>query len=315
VKVCEIASEELHRSVRQSGIRIRTGPFVCHVQSSFPAVAEGIQQLYQDFTCDSNGFADFHLRLVRPRNVHYLWRPQVTCYLNGDSPFSPLPSDQAFAAFESLLNWSIYTTTYNYLIIHGATVERNGYAAILAAPPGSGKSTLCAALVSRGWRLLTDELTLVSPVSGLIAALARPISLKNNAIDVLREYAPQEVFGSKIHNTVKGTIAHMRPPAESVTRMHDAATPAWLIFPKFQAGAPTSTTALAEGQAFIRLSSGLVNYPVLGALGFEALTRLIDHTDAFNFTYSDLDEAMAWFNDLQPPSQTCAGSERQSDEV
>jgi predicted ATPase len=30
---------------------------------------------------------------------------------------------------------------------------------ILPAPPGSGKSTLCAALVTRGWRLLSDELT------------------------------------------------------------------------------------------------------------------------------------------------------------
>ncbi len=315
MKVCEIAPGELHRCLRQSGIRIRTGPFVCRVQSSFPAVAEGIEQLYPDFICNANGFADFYLQLVRPKNVHSFWRPQVSCYLNGDSPFSPLPSDQAFAAFESLLNWSIYTTTFNYLIIHGATVERNGRAAILTAPPGSGKSTLCAALVSRGWRLLTDELTLVSPVSGLISALARPISLKNNAIDVLREYAPQEVFGPKIHNTVKGTIAHMRPPAESVARMHQAATPRWLIFPKYQDGAPTSTTGLAKGQAFIRLSSGLVNYPVLGALGFEALTRLIDSTNAFNFTYSDLDEAMAWFNELQPPSQAGARSERQSDEI
>ncbi len=301
MKLSQIEAGALRRALCQSGLRIRTGPFVCHVQSPFENIADGVQLFYKDFTCESDGFADFHLKLTRPRNLHRLWRPQVTCYLNDESPFSPLPSDQAFAVFESLLNWSIYTTTYNYLIIHGATIERNGFAAILPAPPGSGKSTLCAALVSRGWRLLTDELTLVSPASGLISALARPISLKNNSIDVLQDYAPQEVFGPKIYNTIKGTIAHMRPPSDSVARMHEAAVPGWLIFPKYQAGASTSVTPLPKGQAFMRLSSGLVNYPVLGAQGFEALTQLIDRTDCFNFTYSDLDEALAWFSELQPP--------------
>jgi len=301
VKVSQIEAGDLRRSLSKSGLRIRTGPFVCHVQSPFQNIADGVQLFYKDFTCESEGFADFHLKLVRPANLHRVWRPQVTCSLNDESPFSPLPSDQAFAVFESLLNWSIYTTTYNYLIIHGATVERNGFAAILPAPPGSGKSTLCAALVSRGWRLLTDELTLVSPASGLISALARPISLKNNSIDVLQDYAPEEVFGPKIYNTIKGTIAHMGPPSESVARMHEAAVPGWLIFPKYQAGASTSVASLPKGQAFMRLSSGLVNYPVLGAQGFEALTQLIDRTDCFNFTYSNLDEAIAWFGALQPP--------------
>lgn len=302
MKVSQIEAGELRRALSKSGLRIRTGPFVCQVQTPFENVAEGVQLFYKDFTCEPDGFADFHLKLIRPRNLHRVWRLQVTCSLNDESPFSPLPSDQAFAVFESLLNWSIYTTTYNYLIIHGATVERNGCAAILPAPPGSGKSTLCAALVSRGWRLLTDELTLVLPASGLISALARPISLKNNSIDVLQDFAPQEVFGPKIHNTIKGTIAHMRPPSDSVARMHEAAIPGWLIFPKYQAGASTSVMPLPKGQAFMRLSSGLVNYPVLGAQGFEALTRLIDRTDCFNFTYSNLDEAMAWFSELQAPS-------------
>lgn len=312
MKVCEIAAGELYRSLKKSGLRLRTGPFVCHVKSDFSTVAEGVELLYQDFPCEAGGFADFHVDLVRPKTVHYFWRPQVACYLNGDSPFSPLPSDQAFAAFESLLNWSIYSTTYNHLIIHGATVERNGFAAILPAPPGSGKSTLCAALVSRGWRLLTDELTLISPFSGLITPLARPISLKNNSIDLMRAYAPREVFGPKVHNTVKGTIAHMRAPSDSVARMHEAAVPGWLIFPKYQAGAATSVLALPKGQAFMRLSSGLVNYPVLGAQGFEALTQLIDRSDCFNFTYSDLDQAIDWFSELAPPLAATARSEDRS---
>lgn len=176
MNVSQISASELRQSLRDSGIRLRTGPFAVHVKSPLPNIADGVRLLYKDFPCKPDGFSDFHLKLVRPRNLHRLWRPQVLCYLNDESPFAPLPSDQALAVFESLLNWSIYATTYHYLIIHAAAIERDGLSAILPAPPGSGKSTLCAALVSRGWRLLTDELTLVSPATGLISPMARPIS-------------------------------------------------------------------------------------------------------------------------------------------
>ena len=303
MKISQFCAGELRRSLSRPGIRIRTGPFVFHIISPLANIGAGVQLLYGDFPCQPDGFADFHLRLVRPKNLHRVWRPQVLSYLNDESPFAPLPSAQAFAVFESLLNWSIYATTYNFLIIHGAAVERHGVAAILPAPPGSGKSTLCAALVSRGWRLLTDELTLLSPSTGLISPLARPISLKNISIDVIQEHAPREILSDRIHNTIKGTVAYMRPPGESVARMDEPATPGWLIFPKYQRDSQTMVQSLPKAEAFMRLSGGLVNYPVLGATGFETLTQLIDRTDCYNFTYSNLNEAIAWFDEIQPPRE------------
>ena len=298
MNVSQISASELRRSLHDPGFGIRTGPFVVRINSPIPSVADGLGLLYKDFPFAVNSFADFHVRLDRPYNLHRVWHPQVVCYLNDECPFAPLPSDQALAVFESLLNWSIYATTYHYLIIHAASFERGGCAAILPAPPGSGKSTLCAALVSRGWRLLTDELTLISPSTGSISPLARPISLKNASIDVMQAFATHEVFSPKVYNTIKGTIAYMRPPSESVARMHETAMPRWMIFPKYQAEATTSVKLLPKGLAFLRLASGLVNYSILGAVGFEALTQLLERTQCYEFLYSDLNEAIDWFNRL-----------------
>ena len=62
---------------------------------------------------------------------------------------------------------------------------------LLPAPPGAGKSTLCAGLVHRGWRLLSDELALVDMETGLVRGMARPVNLKNKSIEVIRDFAPE----------------------------------------------------------------------------------------------------------------------------
>ncbi len=200
-------------------------------------------------------------------------------------------------------------------MIHAAAVERGGCAAILPAPPGSGKSTLCAALVHRGWRLLTDELTLLHCQTKKIVPLARPVSLKNNSIQLMRNFAPQAVFGPAIHNTIKGTIAYMRPPAESVGQVDKPAMPKWVIFPKYNAGAPTTIQSLLRSQTFTRIADSLVNYTVLGESGFETLSSFIEGTDSYEFKYSNLDEAVAWFDGLMSLDVNNRNQERYANSV
>jgi hypothetical protein len=93
----------------------------------------------------------------------------------------------------------------------------------------------------------------------------------------------------------------MRPPRESVERMDEPALPAWLIFPRYIVDQPMTINPLGKAQTFRRIPSGLVNYPILGALGFQLLTGLIDQTDSYEMTYSNLDDAMNWLENLRPP--------------
>jgi HprK-related kinase A len=225
-------------------------------------------------------------------------RPQVEFDLEGMAPFRPLPLAQAFPMFEWVLNWCISSRAHRYLIIHAAVVEKNGRAVILPAPPGSGKSTLCAALVSAGWRLLSDELALVRLADGQLQPVPRPISLKNASIGVIRAFAPQSVFSPEVEDTVKGTIAHLKAPADSIERAQEPARPGWVIFPRYVAGAPAQLEPLAPARAFMRVAENGFNYSVLGAAGFRALGGLIDTVSSHEFSYGVLDEAIALFDRL-----------------
>ncbi len=49
--------------------------------------------------------------------------------------------------------------------LHGSAVEIDGRAVLLAGPSGAGKSTLCDALVRRGGKLVSDDLSVMKPVA------------------------------------------------------------------------------------------------------------------------------------------------------
>lgn len=305
--VSDYSLTQIQRDLSGTGLYLRTGGFVSHVRSDIALVAEGIYQLYADApVLDVNHFADFHITLKRPANYRRWFKPQVLFSFDGFVPFKPLPLAQAFALLEWGLNWCISTHAQQFLIIHAAAVEKHGFAAILPAPPGSGKSTLTAGLVNRGWRLLSDELTLITH-TGLIQPVARPVSLKNRSIEVIRDFAPDVFIGRVVADTVKGTVAHMRAPADSVARATQPARPAWVVFPKFLADAPAILEPMERGQAFIELAENAFNYSLQGAEGFLRLGDLIDTTSTHRFSYGNLEEAVAAFDQLAQAKLNASG--------
>lgn len=294
--IADLSLSDLRQRLAASGLSLRTGPVVTRIRSTLTPVIAGIALHYAQHPLDeAGGFADFDIRLGRPRGLRRWFHPQVFFHLDGVSPFKPLPADQAFPMLEWGLNWCVSNSCHVYLAIHSAVVERNGRALILPAPPGTGKSTLCAGLISRGWRLLSDELTLIEPESGRIVPIPRPVSLKNASIEVIRRFNPGAVLGPIVHDTVKGAVAHMRPPADSVRRAAESVPPGWLVLPRYMAGAAASLTPLPKARAFMQLADNAFNYHLHGRRGFETLGRLIDACACYEFTYSRLDDAEAVF--------------------
>ena len=297
--VAELSPRDLTRVLAGPGIRLRTGPVVASIRSSLPTIARGIALHYGNHPVEAeDGFVDFHVRVDAPANVRRWVHPQVLFHFDGDPPFRPLPLSQAFPMLEWGLNWCISVHCHQYLAIHSAVVERSGGALLLPAPPGSGKSTLCAGLVSRGWRLLSDELALIDPGSGKLTPLPRPISLKNASIDVIRRFASDAMLGPVVRDTVKGSVAHMKPPAESVRRALEPVIPRWIVLPKYEAGATASLTRLSKARTLMHLADNAFNYSYHGRSGFELLADVVDRSECYEFVYGDLEEAAAVFNDL-----------------
>lgn len=294
-----LSSNDIRNKIQTAGLCIQIGPFSVRARSSIASVAEGIERFYGDYPLHDQDFCDFHVGIHPPSGIRRWHRPQVNFHLDDHIPFKPMPKDQAFATFEWGLNYCISSYAQEYLIIHSAVVEKNGLAIIMPAQPGSGKSTLTAALVSRGWRLLSDELTLI-PLSDrdVVVPITRPINIKNASIEVIKSFAPEQTFGTVVNDTAKGTVTHMKPPTESIDRINETAQQRLIIFPQFRRGSDTHLTPRSKAQSFMEMAQQSFNFNILGKTGFETLKGTVSRCDCYDFRYSSLEEAMTTFDTL-----------------
>lgn len=299
MNVGDLTLSHFAQRLAKEGVAIRSGPFVSRVSLTLPELAAPLHFLYGDFPIESGEIADFHVH-IRPLNGLRGWlHPKGEFLFDGRTAFQPFDRRMALVMFERGLNWCIYKHAHQFLIFHAAAVEKDGHTLILPGPPGAGKSTLCAALVSRGWRLLSDELALIRPDDDMLLGIARAVSLKDKSIDAIRSFAPDAMFGPEIKDTDKGTLVHMRPPSDSVRRVDETASPAWIVFPTFEPNSATQLAPFPRTRSFFRVADNAINFQILGATGFHVVCRLIEACACYELTYSSLEEAVALMGRLQ----------------
>lgn len=291
MRIGELTQRDILSRLRSGGLRLRTGPFVFGIRSPLATIAENLAILYADFPfAEADEFADFHVRIRLSSGLRRFFRTQSVFDVDGIMPFKPLPGRQAFALLEWGMNWCIYSHSHQFLMIHGAVLERGGQAVLLPAPSGSGKSTLCAGMMCRGWRLLSDELILIDPATLEIQPLCRPVSLKNQSIELIRRFAPEAVLTRPIPDTNKGTVAHLRPSPASVAAMNHRSRIGYVIFPRYLPDSPTRIAPLARSEIFMKLVENAFNYSLLGETGFAALGRIVDGVEGVVAEYGSLDD-------------------------
>jgi HprK-related kinase A len=285
--------DELARRLIGGRISLDTGAFTTRLQIELPHLVEEFAEMYAPYPVeDVPVIEDFNLRVATPSLLRRFVRPQAQTWIDGAELMTPLALDHAYPALESSLNMCVATSDLIPLAIHAAAIERDGRALIMPATSGSGKSTLCAALVCRGWRLLSDEMTLFCFEDGRLLPNPRPVSLKNRSIEIISAFEPRAHLSRIYRETNKGDVAYMRPPSESVERAHEKAVPGLVIAPAYREGATATLKPMSRTEGFRWLVDNSVNYSSMLRVAFDMLVAAVERCELYSLAYSNLDEAI-----------------------
>lgn len=293
MRIGELSFGQFRARLADEGLRVGIGPFNIRIQTQLKSLAKNLHALYAWYPLADGELAEFHAQVVPKHSLRRPLTPLIRFLVDNQAPFPPAPAAHALPTLEWGINLAIALRINHLLLFHSAAVERNGHVLLLPAWPGSGKTTLCAALMHRGYRLFSDEFGLMAPQSAQFMPIPRLMPLKNQAIDAIRNFLPEAVLGPEIHGTQKGTVAHVRPPEESIIRMHEPAHARWIVFPKWVPNAALQLESLPRSEAFLLLASNAFNYEMLGESAFDAVAHLVRNCECRRLVYSDFDSALA----------------------
>jgi HprK-related kinase A len=279
-------------------LRLCVGPVAFRLGADWAQPLDQLARLYAGYPQGEEGVCDFTVRLEAEKPWRRFVRPSVA--IRGDYTLpdaAPLPLSLGLLAAEMAMNLQMALGQKSFLLLHAASVEREGRALLMTGHSGAGKSTLSAMLGERGWRFMGDEFALLDLADGRLHPFPRAVSLKNESVRLFPGVDPARL-GPVLAGTPKGTIRHLRPNLEAIARMEEPAEPALILFPGFGRELEPAVRPVGAAEVFVRLTQASTNYVTLGERGFGALSRLVTETPARAIDYSDGEQAVALVEQL-----------------
>jgi hypothetical protein len=208
-------------------------------------------------------------------------------------------ADIALDEIGPTVKWLLWEAAINshrfFLNIHAGVVCDGASAILLPAAPGSGKSSLTAALSRAGLDYFSDEIALLEEPDLTVRPCPLAVCVKSTGWDLMTPLFP-ELRTLRTHRRGDGKIVrYVPPPPFTLGSRRDRTYPVRrIVFPKYVAGGETALTPLSRVDALSRLMEECLAVPVpLTLQRVRRLVRWIRQVECHDLKMASLDEAVA----------------------
>lgn len=289
----------IERALKRGTLEMVLGPFSARIAGPEDSLINFLFDTYRDVPVrtELSDVTDLAINVRPPSLFRRYFRPQVIPDPGFQVPAVPLPRQMAPLALEMGMNLVVALKCCRFVTFHAGVVANDKGAIFMCANSGGGKSTLVSALMQDGFRLYSDEFGLLSMSDASLAAYPRPVSLKNESIDIVRTMTGGDWVSPVLSETPKGKIAYRRARAEDIAHANTAKA-RLILFPTFNPAGEHYARQLTPSEAMMRLIPSSTNYHLLGEKAYTALSKMVSGAVAYEMSYRTTEESMTIVRDL-----------------
>jgi len=181
--------------------------------------------------------------------------------------------------------------------VHAAAVALAGGVGVLAAPPGTGKSTLTVGLLERGFTYLSDELAPIDVGTGLVHRYAHAVSLKSRPPDAIRLPQGTVAIGRRFHMPTRLFSVAGEEPLPLVA----------FIFPERSSEPSAACRRIGPSVGAAHLVANGLNALAHPNDGLDVAVALARHVPCFQVNIGDLSAACAAIEGVMTAAHSASG--------
>lgn len=206
-------------------------------------------------------------------------KPESALQAIGDLPLSS-PLDLCSA----LTHWAVSMTPGRY-VLHSGGVVRDGKAMLLPGNSHSGKSTLTAGLLARGFALASDEVAAVDMRNDELTSYPRLMSIREDVIEFLQL---KGLVGTRF---TKEGVRFVHP--HDLGSQFASTTPVRrIVFPVYDSGAKTKLHEVSSGSALVSLIESSCSQKQYKTEGLDWALGFATRTPCRRLVFSSLEDAL-----------------------
>jgi HprK-related kinase A len=157
------------------------------------------------------------------------------------------------------INWRVIARRSDHLLLHAATLSKDGRGVILAGESGSGKSTLSAALLARGWQYCCDELAIIEPNTLHLQPFPKAICIKSTAFDTIKKLNLTPFENKYYVKALKGKVGYIRPQDVRPNAIAEPSPVRLVVFPRYVGRDVPIVYPIRRGRAAFMLAQNALN--------------------------------------------------------
>ena len=267
----------------------RIGVVAVSIESPSEECVRVFDRIYGCYRTEDPGDTALHMMIVR-RKAKPWSAAEYVVQCNGETYVAGRDERGVMPHLEAALNHQTMLTQNTFFQLHAGVMSLQNRAVVFTGKSGTGKSTLAAALLARGWSYLCDEFALIEPKSLLVYPFPKALSIKRDGRDHIERLNLPLVSGEWSDGKRTRPFSYVTP-MEADGVVGGPCPIGSVLFLSRRTNMSLRWSRLSEPEAAMTLYRCGLNTEDLGRQAFETAVALARQAQCFELNLGSLEES------------------------